>query len=123
GGVNFTPAWWASNLISAPSGTFKPLLSEGQQRYNNIEDGTWSGSHWLSGMQKNNAQIQSHSITIAGGSQYSTYSLGFSYLDQDGIMGSPVESHYTRYTFRINSDHVLWHENFDILKFGENLQF
>jgi hypothetical protein len=44
--------------------------------------------------------------------------MGFSYSEQDGIIGKPVEPHYQRYTARINSDHVLLKTDVSQLKKG-----
>jgi TonB-linked SusC/RagA family outer membrane protein len=109
GGTPYDAAYWNTKL--APGD------------YDRIMNGTWSGTNWLKEMQNKNAPIQSHAITMAGGNDHSVYSLGFSYLSQEGIFGAPVASKYDRYTFRINSDHVIFHKRFDIVKVGENVSF
>lgn len=47
------------------------------------------------------APIQSHNINIMGGTEKSTYSIGGSYLDQEGIVGGD-KSGYKRYNARVN---------------------
>lgn len=84
----------------------------------------WKGTNWLEEMKNKNALTQNHSVNIAGGSEQSKYSAGFSYTSQDGIIGKPVEPNYTRYTARVNSDHVLWKaSDFDIITVGEKITF
>jgi TonB-linked SusC/RagA family outer membrane protein len=109
GGTPYDAAFWNSKLATGD--------------YDRIMNGTWTGTNWLKQMQNKNAPIQSHSLNLSGGNETSTFSLGFSYLNQDGVMGAPVASHYERYTFRINSDHVIYRKRFDILKVGENVSF
>src|SRR5690606_27082620 len=59
-----------------------------------------------------------------GGSDYSRFAMGFSYLDQTGTIGYPATPKYSRYTARINSQHSLWKKNGrDIISFGENVVF
>ena len=87
-----------------------------------IQNGTWKGTNWLEeGMQKN-APISSHAINLIGGSNQSRFSLGLSYLMQEGTIGYPATPHYDRYTVRLNSEHSLWQKNGrDIIRFGENI--
>lgn len=96
--------------------------------YNSIMDGSWEGTDWLDETSKKGAPITNHSINIAGGNDMSLYSLGFSYTNQQGILGynkiNPMNSDYQRYTARINTDHVLYKNNGrDIIKFGETLNY
>lgn len=110
-----------SNLAPYGASDYKKLLDP--VYYQKLVDGTWSGTNWLKEMQNNNAPIQNHAINITGGNETSVYSIGASYTSQEGIFGYPVQSKYDRYTFRINSDHVVLHKDFDIIKLGENLSF
>ena len=91
--------------------------------YQDIQNG-WKGTNWMEEIQNKNAPIQNHSISIAGGSSQSVFSLGFSYSSQEGIYGKPVEPKNDRYTFRLNSDHVIYENNgLEIIKIGETLNF
>jgi TonB-dependent starch-binding outer membrane protein SusC len=110
-----------SNLAPYGAADYNKLLDP--KSYAALQAGTWNGTNWLKEMQNPNAPIQNHAINISGGGKASVYSMGFSYTSQEGIMGYPVQSQYDRYSFRINSSHVLLHKNFDVIKFGENLLF
>lgn len=75
---------------------------------------------WIDTMFKDNAKTSSYTIGVTGGSATSTYALSLGYLNQEGIVGGPAVSNYSRYNFRINSDHKL----FDgILTIGEQASF
>ncbi len=93
--------------------------------YSKIQSGEWNGTNWLNEIRNKNATTQNHAINLIGGSETSKFSMGFSYTDQSGIYGSPVEPTYKRYTGRINSDHVILKgsKGFDVIKVGENLNF
>ena len=87
-------------------------------------NGTNKGTNWLDAMRNENAPIQNHALNITGGSEQSVYSIGISYTSQEGILGKPVQPKYERYTFRLNTEHtILKNNNFDIVKFGENLTY
>jgi len=92
--------------------------------YNSIMDGSWQGTNWIKETYKEAAPTQNHSFNLAGGTEQSKFSLGFSYTSQEGILGKPVQSQFDRYTARINSDHVLLKvKDFDAIKIGETLNF
>ncbi|MBR1414620.1 MAG: SusC/RagA family TonB-linked outer membrane protein [Prevotella sp.] len=92
--------------------------------YADIMNGTWTGTNWIDESYHKGAMVQNHSIGLNGGTELSTYSLGFAYTDQDGIFGGKNQSEYQRYNARINSDHVLLKgSDFDIIKIGENFTF
>lgn len=87
-------------------------------------NGTNKGTNWLDAMRNENAPIQNHALNITGGSEQSVYSIGISYTSQEGILGKPVQPKYERYTFRLNTEHtILKNNDFDIVKFGENLTY
>lgn len=91
-----------------------------------IESGQWEGTDWLDELTSKNSPIINNAINITGGSDASTYSLGISHSDQTGIVGKPVESQYERYSFRLNSDHVILKDKTDtwnIIKVGETLRY
>ena len=96
--------------------------------YKSIKDGSWTGTNWVKDMYNKGALTQNHSVNVAGGSADNKFSLGFSYTGQDGILGynalESVNAEYRRYTFRVNSDHVVIKRNgLDILKVGETLNY
>ena len=92
--------------------------------YDSIMDGTWNGTNWLDEVTNKNAPTQNHAFNITGGNEYSKFSLGLSYTSQEGTIGKPVEPNYERYTSRFNSEHIILKNNeFDIIKFGENMTY
>lgn len=104
-----------------------PLLDFAQvvpAQYQSIVDGTWNGTNWLEESRNKNAITQNHAFGLNGGSEASKFSMGFSYSEQEGIIGKPVEPNFERYTARINSDHVLLKvKDFDVITIGENLTY
>ena len=75
---------------------------------------------WIDQMFHDNAKTQSYTLGVTGGSATSTYAMSLGYLNQEGIVGGPDASNYSRYNFRINSDHKL----FDgMLTVGEQASF
>jgi len=95
----------------------------GAKTWKRLQEG-WKGTDWVEAILVPNAPTQNHALNIAGGTEISKFSGGFSYTDQNGILGKPVASHYNRYTARLNSDHVLLRSgDRDVIKVGENLTF
>lgn len=93
-------------------------------QYESIMNGSWNGTNWLEEARNPNAKTQNHAFGLIGGSDVSKFSMGFSFSEQDGIIGKPVAPHFERYTARINSEHVLYkNDDFDIIKVGENLTY
>jgi len=93
------------------------------EHWQRIQEG-WNGTDWMRELTNANAPISNHAINITGGNEKSTYSIGTSYLYQEGIMGAPLEEKFERYTVRVNSEHVLVEKNDrDILRMGENLLY
>lgn len=75
---------------------------------------------WIDQMFHDNAITQSYTLGVSGGSANSTYAMSVGYLNQEGIVGGPEVSNYSRYNFRINSDHKI----FDgIVTVGEQVSF
>ena len=106
---------------NAPAINWQNVL--GDYTWQKLQQG-WEGTNWVDEMRNKNAVTTNHAINLAGGSDMSKFSAGFSYTSQDGVIGKPVTPNYTRYTARLNSDHVVWKgKKFDIMKIGENLTF
>jgi TonB-linked SusC/RagA family outer membrane protein len=102
----------------------KAYGNDPENHYQQIMDGTWNGTDWLEESRNKNAPIQNYAVNITGGSEAGTYAMGFSYTNQEGILGKPVAPQYERYTARINSQYtIVKGRSFDILKVGENLSF
>ncbi|MCH5246802.1 MAG: TonB-dependent receptor [Muribaculaceae bacterium] len=77
-------------------------------------------TNWLESMFKTPATMQSHTIGVNGGNKTSNFAMSLGYINQEGIAGGKEVSNYSRYNFRINSDHKL----FDgILTVGEQASF
>ena len=83
-------------------------------------DGSIIDTDWMDYMIQKNAKTQSYTIGVTGGSKTSTYALSLGYLNQEGIVGGPDVSNYSRYNFRINSDHKLFG---NLLTIGEQVSF
>ena len=77
---------------------------------------------WVNSMFQNNAQTQSYTLGITGGSETSTYAMSLGYMSQEGILGGKDVSNYERYNFRINSEHKIFKDS-DLLKVGEQVSF
>ncbi len=58
------------------------------------------GTNWQDSVFRK-APVQSHNLSITGGSGNTKYSLGVGYFTQDGIVGGP-KSHFSRYNARLN---------------------
>lgn len=92
--------------------------------WDKIESGEWKGTNWFDEMLTDNAQVQNHSLSIIGGSERSTYSMGFGYHDEVSILGPQGNNKYKRLSARLNSEHiVIQSDGRSILKVGENLSY
>ncbi|MDR1259553.1 MAG: TonB-dependent receptor [Tannerellaceae bacterium] len=92
--------------------------------YQSLMDGSSKGSDWVGAFYNEGAITQSHAINLTGGNDVSKVSLGYSYTQQDGILGTPVYSTYDRSTVRLNSDHViLKSKDMEVIKVGETLNY
>ncbi len=102
-------------------------INSGNQPYdwagmNSIRDahGNLINTDWVDTMFKDNANIESYTLGISGGSKASTYAMSMGYMSQEGIVGGKDVSNYARYNFRINSEHTVIK---DLLKVGEQVSF
>jgi len=77
-----------------------------------------TGTDWQSLIFNNSAKEQDHELSISGGNEKSTYYTSFGYLDQNGIVASPI-SKYKRVNFRTNETYKpsKW------VNFGENIGY
>ena len=85
-------------------------------------NGNLYDTDWVNSMFQNNAQTQSYTLGITGGSETSTYAMSLGYMSQEGIVGGKDVSNYERYNFRINSEHKIFKDS-DLLKVGEQVSF
>jgi len=96
----------------------------GEEIWSDLENG-WQGTNWIDEMSQDNAPIQSHAINITGGSEDIIYSMGASYLDQEGIIGGNItDAGYKRFTARLNTEMVLKkNDDHAIITVGENFTY
>ncbi|MGM0375357.1 MAG: SusC/RagA family TonB-linked outer membrane protein [Bacteroidota bacterium] len=101
-----------------------PGREYGQYVWDKVQNG-WTGTDWVDEMIKSDASVQSHGINVTGSAEDITYALGFSYLDQTGIVGGDVtDAGYRRITARLNTEMVLFkNDRFDVVTLGENFTF
>lgn len=78
------------------------------------------GTDWLNQMFSSDEPIQNFNLAANGGTDVSSYSLGVSYTQQGGIIGSSNLSNYQRINFRSNSERKMYD---GLLKVGEHLTF
>lgn len=115
----YTEEWRVSGKDMAQITDFTTL-----KHWNQIQNGEFQGTNWLKEIENKNAPYQNHAINISGGSDQSQFALGFSYTSQEGVFGAPVEPHNDQYTFRINSDHVIYEKNdMEVIKVGQTLNY
>lgn len=97
----------------------------GEDLYNSYMDGSNEGTNWVEAIRNKNAVTTSHALNVTGGSDRSTFSMGAGYQYQDGVFGNLVKSDYRRFTFRINSEHVIYRNDkgMDVVKIGENIYY
>ena len=72
------------------------------------QNGTNPGTDWVKEFRNKNAVVTNHALNVTGGSEFSKFSTGIGYQYQDGAFGGPVKTDYRRFTFRINSEHVIY---------------
>ena len=79
----------------------------------------------MEAIRNKDAITTSHALNITGGTDRSKISLGAGYQYQDGVFGNVVKSDYRRFTFRINSEHVLYRNSkgMDVVKVGETMYY
>ncbi|UMB59149.1 TonB-dependent receptor [Lutibacter sp. A80] len=96
----------------------------GEEIWNDLENG-WEGTNWVDEMTNEDAIIQSHAINITGGTDNMTYSLGASYLNQEGVIGGDIiDAGFERFTTRLNTEMVLKkNDEHNIITIGENFTY
>lgn len=73
-----------------------------------------TGTDWMDEITKD-APMQSHNISVSGGTETGNFLLGLNYFDQDGIINY---TGYKRYSLRANTNFVIKNK----VRIGENLQ-
>lgn len=90
------------DVLSAPQ--FAQLENEVYKRAIYADPGSvGEGTNWQNLIFRQ-APIQSHQLSVSGGSQKTQLALSLNYFNQDGIIKN---SNFTRYSFRSNLDHTL----------------
>ena len=79
-----------------------------------------TGTDWINQLFVPDAVTRNYSFGASGASDASVYSMGGSYTDQEGVVGGKSLSNYTRYSFRINTEHNFYN---DIIKVGQHLTY
>ena len=122
------PTDWENLLVNNNSWlrTAYPGLGTqlGEEVWADLQDG-WEGTNWVDEMTQEDAPVRSHAINITGGSEDIVYSMGASYLDQEGMIGGHItDAGYKRFTARLNTEMVL-KKNADhaIITVGENFTY
>ncbi|MCO4291810.1 TonB-dependent receptor [Solitalea sp. MAHUQ-68] len=117
------PQQYAQYLTEANYAGTKPTTDEVAAAGN--------GTDWKDALFQTAPQ-QRHALTFSGGSEKSSYLVGMSYFNQQGVAGGD-KSDFKRYTVRLNSDHKVkdWlnvgerlsYSNFATTGFAENSEF
>ncbi|MGZ2370317.1 SusC/RagA family TonB-linked outer membrane protein [Ancylomarina sp. YFZ004] len=95
------------------------LLNDGynSSHANWIQDeelaGIGSGTDWQKKIFRNNAPIQSHTLSLNGGNETILYSTALSYFSQDGIV-SEDKSSYERVNFRAKGDYTSYNKKLKV---------
>jgi TonB-linked SusC/RagA family outer membrane protein len=79
-----------------------------------------TGTDWMDKMFVKDAVTQNYSFGASGASDVSVFSTSLSYTNQEGVVGGKDLSNYSRYSFRINSEHNFYK---DIIKVGQHLTY
>jgi TonB-linked SusC/RagA family outer membrane protein len=77
-----------------------------------------NNTDWQEALFQNNAPMVNHQLSVAGGSEKSTYASSLSYFTQEGIIGGD-KSQFERITARLNTNHKV-NSKFN---FGNNLAY
>jgi TonB-linked SusC/RagA family outer membrane protein len=110
----------ANENAGRPANNYESMIPD----WSLIQSGEWEGTNWFDEITEKNAPVQSHSLNITGGSESSTFSMGASYYNQQGILGKQANNDYKRLNFRLNSEHILYkNKDRNIITLGENFTF
>lgn len=83
-------------------------------------DGNINDTDWLDMMFADNALTQNYSVGISGGNAKSNYAISGGYTSAEGLIGGKDVSNFSRYNFRVNSQHKLFD---DYITIGEHVTF
>lgn len=122
------PLDWQSMLKANGwlNSTFPGQLGDkyGEDIWAMLQDG-WQGTDWLDEISTKDAPLQSHSLSITGGSKDVIYALGVSYYEQTSMIGGDIaDAGYRRFNARMNTEMTLLKINErPLLKVGETLTY
>ncbi|MDF1547640.1 MAG: TonB-dependent receptor [Bacteroidales bacterium] len=122
------PNDWHAMLIDNPylNANYPDNLGTqlGEYVWDKLQNG-WTGTDWVSEIDKKDAPVQNHSLNITGGGEDFAYSAGFSYFDQTGIIGGDImNAGYKRFTARLNTEFILIKTSSrNLITIGENFTF
>jgi TonB-dependent starch-binding outer membrane protein SusC len=102
---------------------YRMLMNEGARNAGQTEPFDLSevaphNTNWQDALFQTNAPIFNHEVSVAGGTERSTFSSSMSYFSQQGIIGGD-KSQYDRITARLNTRHKVN----DFITFGNNLSY
>ena len=83
-------------------------------------DGNINDTDWLDMMFADNAMTQNYSLGVSGGNAKSNYAISGGYTSAEGLIGGKDVSNFSRYNFRVNSQHKLFD---DYITIGEHVTF
>lgn len=98
----------------APKGAPNTDLADYNLYNNHITLAAQNGNNWFKDIFKP-APIQSHNISVSGGTGRSAYFMAFNYLDQQGTL---INTSLKRYSLRVNSTFSLADDH---IRIGENV--
>lgn len=102
---------------------YKSLMNEGAanagltEPFDLNEISTYD-TDWQDALFQNNSPMVNHQLSVAGGSEKSTYASSLSYFSQEGIIGGD-KSQFERITARLNTNHKVN----KMFNFGNNLAY
>ena len=125
--------WKKKSVLSATE--YMTIMNEAQindgekPRYTQAEiKAAGKGTDWQKETFNFDAPVQSHQVSLSGGTDKGTYFLSFGYFDQEGIVGgNHNKSNYERYSIRVNGNYNLFEDNsrsfLNKLKAGSNIGY
>lgn len=113
----------AKTLDMLNADQYRTLMNEGARNANLTEPFDMNeiapyDTDWQDLLFVKNAPIESHEISVSGGSEKSTYHSSLAYFTQQGIIGGD-ESQFDRLSARLNTSHKVT----SALKFSNNLSY
>lgn len=108
-----------SNEAMSAAGFSRPYDVDAFEKYDSgMYPNEYSNTDWVNEIFKKHALQTSHSVSVRGGSEKSSYFMSYGYLDQDGlVVGDAFKT--KRHNARINVNT----EVFDRLKINGNVSF